>query len=348
MSRIRPRGEEVREFILKHVEAHPSDIGKVAADKFAITRQGINKHLQRLVQEGCLAESGATRARVYRLAAISTWEHAYPLEPTLREDAVWIGAVRPALGALPDNVLNIWQTAFTEMFNNAIEHSGGSRIHVGVSRTANAIEMVVADDGIGIFKKIQTALGLVDERHAVLELAKGKFTTDPANHTGEGIFFASRMVDSFEIWSGGVYFSHDFGHPEDWILERDRFESGTFVRMKLSNHTARTARKIYDEFATGDDYGFNKTVVPVRLAEYGDDRLVSRSQAKRVLVRVDRFKVVIFDFKGVSTIGQAFADEIFRVFAVEHPDIELVAIHATEAVTAMVERARANARGSGT
>ena len=85
--------------------------------------------------------------------------------------------------------------------------------------------------------------------------------------------------------------------------------------MNLSNRAQRTSKEVFDEFSSGDDYGFTKTVVPVRLAQYGNDRLISRSQAKRVLARVELFKTVLFDFAGVETIGQAFADEVFRVFA---------------------------------
>lgn len=104
--------------------------------------------------------------------------------------------------------------------------------------------------------------------------------------------------------------------------------------------TSRTARKIFDQYTSGDDYGFNKTVVPVRLAQYGNDKLISRSQAKRVLERVDLFKVVLFDFTGLDTIGQAFADEIFRVFHQSHPEIEIHAIHANSEVKRMIHRAQ--------
>jgi hypothetical protein len=201
--------------------------------------------------------------------------------------------------------------------------------------------MLVLDDGFGIFKKIQTEMNLVDERHAILELSKGKLTTDPERHTGEGIFFTSRMFDSFDILSGGVYFAHQYGEAEDWIVERANPEAGTAVWMKLDNHTSRTTKKIFDHYSSGDDYGFNKTVVPVNLARYGNDQLISRSQAKRVLARVELFKVVVFDFKDVPTIGQAFADEIFRVFAQRHPEIELHAIHANSEVKRMIERAKA-------
>ena len=80
--------------------------------------------------------------------------------------------------------------------------------------------------------------------------------------------------------------------------------------------------------------------MPVSLVRYGDEALISRSQAKRLLTRFDRFKRVILDFKGVEQIGQAFADEVFRVFTRSHPDIELVPFNANPDVDAMIRRAR--------
>lgn len=340
MTKVRARGEDVRRFILEHVEKHPRDVAKVAATHFHITRQAVNKHLQRLVAEKALAEAGHTRNRSYKLCPLSEWTGRYKIGPGLAEDVVWRNDVVPALGQIPDNTLGIWHYGFTEMFNNALDHSDGSKIHIHVRKNPVKTEMTIYDDGVGIFKKIQTAMNLLDERHAILELSKGKLTTDPRNHTGEGIFFTSRMFDSFDILSGGVYYSHEFGKPEDWILERDRFKSGTAVWMGLNNHTSRTPRKIFDKYSSGDDYGFNKTVVPVKLAQYGTDKLISRSQAKRLLARVEQFKIVMFDFEGVDAIGQAFADEIFRVFAQKHPEIELLAIKANSAVRRMIARAR--------
>lgn len=340
MSRIRPRGEEIRCYILEKVEKHPSDIGRVASEKFQVTRQAINKHLKRLVDEKALSESGNTSAKTYKLCPLVEWKGTYAITKELAEDLVWTNDVRPVIGQLPDNVLNIWHYGFTEMFNNAIDHSGGNAIWVTIRKTAADTEMVISDDGVGIFKKIQMAHTLLDERHAIFELHKGKLTTDPANHSGEGIFFTSRMFDKFDILSGGVYFSHQFGENEDWILERERFGSGTSVWMQLHNHTARTTKKIFDQYSSEDDYGFNKTVVPVTLGRYGNDQLISRSQAKRILARVELFQIVLFDFREVLTIGQAFADEIFRVFALKHPEIKLVAIHASSEVKRMIERAK--------
>ena len=342
MSGVRARGEDVRRYIIDHVEEFPREIARKAAEKFGITRQAVNKHLQRLTKEKCLLEEGETRNRTYRLAALATWEKSYGIDG-LQEDVVGREDIAPVVGDLPDNVRNIWLHGFTEMFNNALDHSGGDVISVQIKKTAATTEMFIVDNGVGIFRKIQKALNLLDERHAVLELSKGKLTTDPSRHSGEGLFFTSRMFDDYAILSGGVSFSHEFGKDEDWILEKTPSD-GTAVYMKLNNHTSRTAKKVFDQFSSEeDDYKFNKTVVPVKLAQYGNDQLVSRSQAKRLLARVELFKVVIFDFTGVPEIGQAFADEIFRVFAAKHPEIELLALHASSAVKRMIERAKSGA-----
>ena len=112
--------------------------------------------------------------------------------------------------------------------------------------------------------------------------------------------------------------------------------------MKLNNHTARSAKQVFDEYTSGDDYGFNKTIVPVKLAQYGDSKLVSRSEAKRLLARIDRFKTVLFDFSDIESVGQAFADEIFRVFANAHPGVELIELNACPEVQQMIQRARSH------
>lgn len=204
--------------------------------------------------------------------------------------------------------------------------------------------MIIMDDGRGIFRKIKESMDLEDERHAVFELSKGKLTTAPDNHTGEGIFFTSRMFDSFAIFSGNVDFARNESDGSYWILESDDPVAGTAVRLELANATERTPKEIFDQFTNGDDYAFSKTVVPVNLARYEDDALLSRSQARRVLMRVDRFSTVLLDFKDVEQVGQAFADEVFRVFARTHPQIEIVPINANSQVMSMIARAYSHRR----
>jgi len=342
MTRVRSRGEKIRGFIVNNVEKHPTDVAKVTAEKFDITRQAVNKHLKKLIGEHALTQYGNTRNRSYRLHPLVEWQKSYLITDKLAEDVIWRQDVVAELDQIAENVLDIWHYGFTEMLNNAIDHSDGTTLTVQLKKTATSTELALYDNGIGIFKKIQAEMDFLDERHAILELAKGKLTTDPDNHTGEGIFFTSRMFDGFDILSGGTFFTHKFGEKEDWILERDKYSSGTAVWMKLNNHTSRTTKKVFDKFTSDDDFGFTKTVVPVRLAQYGDDKLVSRSQAKRLLARIDRFKTVLFDFQSVDTIGIAFADEVFRVFAKKHPEIELIPIKANSVVKRVVHRALNN------
>jgi len=339
MDKLHKRGDEIRQFILDNVEHHPKDIANLAARTFGISRQAINKHVQRLVEQKALLVRGTTRSRHYILHSLDQWEHIYPLDNSLEEHIVWRNDILPRFGQLPGNVIDIWQYGFTEMLNNAIDHSSGKNISIQLKKTAAAIEIILYDDGEGIFQKIQREMELTDERHAVLELSKGKLTTDPDNHTGEGIFFTSRVFDNFTIVSGNVYFSHTHGEVEDWILENQKSQSGTGVFMKLNNNTDRTTKQVFDSFTSDEEYGFTKTVVPVRLAQYGDEKLISRSQAKRLLARVDRFKIVIFDFDGIETIGQAFADEVFRVFRKQHPEVECHHIKTNKEVAQMISRA---------
>jgi DNA-binding transcriptional ArsR family regulator len=329
----------MRSFILGNIEKHPGDIAKLASEHFSVSRQAVSKHLRQLVSERVLIEEGETRSRRYKLCPLAEWDKDYELVSGLAEDVVWRNDVLPVLGQIPGNVADIWSYGFTEMFNNAIDHSEATHIGVTLSKTATTTQICIFDNGIGIFRKITKALGLLDERHAVLELSKGKLTTDPKHHTGEGIFFSSRMFDQFQILSTGTHFSHQYGDDQDVVLEARNPSIGTGVFMRLNNHTSRTTHKVFAEFQSGEDIGFTKTIVPVRLAQYGDDKLVSRSQAKRLLARVDRFKTVIMDFQEVTTIGQAFADEIFRVFRNDHPEIDLYAIHANTDVQDVIRRA---------
>ena len=345
MSGVRARGKLIRRYILHKVQANPRTISKLASRKFGISRQAVNGHLRRLVEEGALTETGKTSSRAYKIAGLLKWNESFQIDADLAEDVVWRDNVEVVLGKHPNNVRDIWNYGFTEILNNARDHSEGTTVRIEVERTAVASEMMIADDGVGIFRKIQRNLNLLDERHALLELSKGKLTTDPKRHTGQGIFFASRMFDDFRILSGGVFFSHNIDKDEDWLLERPEPRSGTAVFMKLGNHTSRTPRQVFGRFSGvgTDDYAFNKTIVPVRLAQYGNDKLISRSQAKRVLARVELFKTVILNFGNVPTIGQAFADEVFRIFPRDHPEVDLVAISTNSEVKRMIERVKSEA-----
>ena len=332
-------GELVRS-VTRDVIVHPRDLTRHYVERLGISRVAVNRYIQRLENEGWIARSGPSTHPVFSPGYKRRIGRLYPLNG-LEEHVVWEKDFKPYF-VLSKNVESIVTHGFTEMLNNAIDHSVGKSVFVWANQNENAFSLVISDDGIGIFAKIAKALELPDMRQALFELSKGKLTTDPSKHTGEGVFFTSRMFDSFEISANGLRFNHHENIPNDWLQEDEAVfsEKGTAVFMRIAMASERTTSAVYAEFTKApEDYDFSKTIVPMKLARYGDEQLVSRSQAKRLIARFDRFKVVILDFDDVQEIGQAFADELFRVYANAHPDVELLTTNMTEQVERMWLRA---------
>lgn len=335
----RSRSTEIETVLLEAVAIHPHDLVGIVAAQLGLSTARIGMQARALVADGYLEKSGSTRP-TYALGRNRRLQRSFP-RSGLAEDTVWSVHLSPLLRRVPLNVLEIAHHGATEMINNAIDHSGAKHVTMRMDLRDGRLLLSVSDDGVGIFRKIAQALNLPDERLALLELSKGKFTTDPKNHPGVGVFFISRMFDNFQITSGALDFDHDDGRGDERLFNHaDAPAEGTIVYMAIDISSQRTVREVIASYSSGpDDYTFARTVVPVRLAQVDDENLVSRSQAKRLLQRVDRFRHVVLNFDSVRSIGQAFADEIFRVFALEHPETELIVIHALPDVQQMIRRA---------
>lgn len=337
---IRSRTLSIRGYLMREIASYARDLVPKASAKFGLSRQSIARHLQRMVEDGLLIAEGNTRAREYSLRSISQHRFEITVTPNLQEDREWITKIYPLLRHLPTNVLEICEYGFTEMLNNVIDHSESPTAEIMVDENALQVSIMVSDHGVGIFNKLQQALDLDDPRHALLELAKGKVTSDQANHTGEGVFFTSRMFDRFSILSGTLFFAR-LNKERDWLLEdKDGDTPGTLITMKIEKDAKQTKENMFSEYASElNDYGFMKTVIPIELVKYEGQELVSRSQAKRLLARCERFTEIVLDFKRIKKVGPAFTDEIFRVFRGVHPEIHLVPINTVPAVQDMIERA---------
>ena len=334
------RTQSIRNFIVKNVSEHPADICSVACEEFGLSRQSITRHLQNLVNEGILVSSGKTKAREYHLRARPPGgvQVVLQVDHTLEEYEVWKAYIRPQLEGASENVIDICEYGFTEMLNNVIDHSQSERVMVGVKWEETQIHLFVIDEGVGIFSKLQSEFGFSDPRHAILELSKGKLTTNSSSHTGEGIFFTSKMFDAFLIGSEGIAYRHGYKSPG--IVAEFEAIGGTGVTMRIEDNAPQTMNEVFEEFAAGaDDFGFNKTWLTLGLAQFAQEHLVSRSQAKRVLARVEQFNEVVLDFDGVKNIGPSFADEIFRVFANAHPEVQLLSIGTSREVERAIKRA---------
>jgi hypothetical protein len=212
-----------------------------------------------------------------------------------------------------------------------IDHSQAEHLEITVSQDYLNTCVQIADDGIGIFEKIRAYLGLPELEDAVGELFKGKLTTDSAHHSGEGIFFSSRLADEFVIFSSGLIFTHNRFENDKLLNELPT--NGTIVRMTLANFSKKEAKDVFAQYADADS-GFSKTQIPLR--QYFESNPVSRSQAKRLCSRLDRFREVTLDFTGLDWIGQGFAHQLFVVFQNEHPDICLLPVGMSEDVEKMI------------
>ena len=343
MPGVRRRGEKIRDFILRNITEN-KNIAAMTARKFNISMQAVYKHIDRLASNNLITKKSGN-------FIVQSRRHAYIYRNSgaLSEDTVWETDIKKHFAGFPDNVRRMWTYGFLEIFNNAIEHSQGEEIRVIIDENSIFNTLIIADNGIGIFKNIKIKLKLSEEKDALLELTKGKRTTDKTRHSGQGIFFVSKIFDDFMIASGGIIFNSSQpknkpeGNPDAIGSRREdpvkigRTKFSTLVRMRLVNDSKKHIKTIFDAFSTEIPGDFDKTVVPVHMA--GSDDLISRSQARRVLSGLELFKEVILDFKDVTYIGQAFADEIFRVFPNMNPNTSITARNTNTEIQNMINRA---------
>ena len=303
-------------------------------DRARVSRQAVHRALAAMVTRGELAIEGAGRSVRYRFArpAPITIRRA---TAGLAEDAVW-SELAPRLGDLPPATRGILQYAFTEMLNNAIEHSGSPTVDLDLSAAGDRVGFDVVDEGVGLFEKVRRGFELASPLEAVAELTKGKVTTDPSRHTGEGIFFVSRVADRFEAESGTVRWIVD-GVRDDMTVATVPERRGTRIRFEIARDTAKDLASLFERYTT--DLAFDRTRFRVKLFELGTE-FVSRSEARRLLRGLERFREVVLDFDRVELVGQGFADEVFRVWAGQHPETRLAPERMAPAVAFMVERAR--------
>lgn len=318
--------------------AHPRGLGACLAAERGISRSTASRLLRGLVESGWLERTGRSRP-VYRPGPLREVTRTYALTG-LDEQTPWERDFAPCFD-LSANVGELVHHAFTELLNNCVDHSGGTRVTVSMRQNRTHLHLLMGDDGCGVFERISSAFGIDDPRLALLELSKGKLTTQPERHTGRGLYFSSRLFDVFDLHANGIVYQHSHWQRRDWLSANPLQRPGTTIFMSVALNSARTLREVFAAHA-GHSGGLNfaRTVVPLRLARLGEELLESRAQAKRLVARFDQFETVELDFDGVPGIGQAFADELFRVFADRHPGVALRARNMNEGVERIVQQAQ--------
>jgi len=325
-------------------ERHVFKTADVARFAPTFSRQYLSIVINSMVKEGVLVREGSGRWSTYALPQFKDYlghRISNRLELSgLKEHEVLDDIMRASqlLHKAPENVRSIFNYAFSEMLNNAIDHSRSAQATVEVVEEGDNIKFIVNDFGVGVFKDVMRQRKLASELEAIQDLLKGKTTTAPQAHSGEGIFFTSKVADLFILDSFGLRLRIDNVLGDIFVEELPRSKKGTRVSFFISTHSKRHLNEIFKSYQVDPEVpAFDKTEIKIKLYTMGTI-YISRSQARRIVADLDKFRLVVLDFDKVPTIGQAFADEIFRVFKNSHPEVEIKTANTNEAVQFMIDR----------
>jgi len=323
------------QWITPAVHRHGADLVAHVMECQALSRRRARKLLAALVDARWLERDGSPRRPVYRAGPMRQVVQRYALAG-LQEDLPWARDFAPLLD-LPPPVARLAQHAFTELLNNAIDHSGGSGVTVSVRQNATHLQMLVSDDGCGLFERIEQSFAIGDPTLAMLELSKGKLSSQPERHCGQGLFYVARLADVFELHANRQAFQHRGWGRAGWHAGRPMPHTGTSVFLAIALDTPRTLDAVLRAHSVQGGYGFDATQVPLRLLTGPQVGLESRAQARRAVARLAAFRRAELDFSGIEDIGPAFADELLRVFARANPAVELRPVALAPRVKAMLD-----------
>jgi len=336
---------EIEKYIYRKIAADEPHVVAKTMDSFGVSVTSVKRYLEKALQGGMLRKnadcaSGFCLAEQEREMSVALGDGAPD------EDKLYDTFLRGQFEGCSASAQKIWQYVCAEILNNAIEHSRGKKLRIVVRTNALFSTVLIIDDGVGVFQTLRDYMEGhgwkdPDEDDALVELFKGKITSDASRHSGEGIFFSSKAVDTFVIWSGAKVFRSGAAGVSQ--IQENRLlayvsalkELGTVVMMTLENETQRELAEVFDMYADLEE-GFIRTRIPVKEACISGEP-VARSQARRICNRLEEFREVILDFEGIEIMGQGFADEIFRVYARACPQIILRPVNMTRDVARMIK-----------
>lgn len=322
--------------------AHPHDLAAHLMQRLSVSRRTAVKTIARLIETQWLVQHGTPRRPHHAPGLLRQVVQRYPLAG-LDEALPWSRDFAPHFN-LPTTVMRMAQHTFGELLNNAIDHSGGSSVTVSMRQTPAHLQLLVSDDGCGLFDKVAQSFQIVDPSMAMLELSKGKLTSDPERHTGRGLFFTSRLADVLDLHANDSAFQHRAWQRHRWSRATPAARHGTSVFVAIALDTTRTLDAVLREHShDGQGYAFERTVVPLKLLTAPGCELDSRAQARHAAQRLQQFRHAQLDFSGVTDIGHGFADELFRVFARSQPELTLEPVNMAPSVLALVDSVRAEA-----
>lgn len=322
--------------IVDLLQAHKELTGGQLAKTLKISRQALSKHLKALLNKNVIYKTGSTKQATYFLSDLPPVKTKKIKLKNITEDQIFNDLFSdPHKWHAKKDAWEILYYSFTELLNNVIEHAESSTCLVTIHFSFPLIGFSITDYGVGIFEKIKKFKKLKDHFEALEELLKGKCTTDPKHHTGEGIFFTTKTVAYVEIESSQLKLTLD-NASEDHSISESKILKGTRIHIKINLNSSKKLQDIFEKYT--EKHEFSKTHIYIQLYKRNGP-FISRSEAKRLVHSLEKFREIILDFNHISSIGQGFADEIFRVFQNKYPSIKLTSLNINPQIHFMIQRA---------
>ncbi len=333
---VKNQPHPIRAFLLEKIPQYPRNIVALASKEFSVSRTTVHRHLNRLERDGKIIKTGTTKQAAYFLKTSLDKTLIFNRDTGAVGKEIWSQYLAADFSRLKPAQIEICAYGFAQAFDNACLHSESKGIVVKTVWKENSVELNVIDDGVGLFEKIRNEQGLADKRESVLPLAHGVLRWNPENPPG--LLTVSRAFDMFGVLANGLFYFKD-NRNDDWFLEsKPKARSkGTRVSMALHFDSVRTLSAVLPQPRATAETERRSAEVRIALGRFDEEPYVSRIQAQRLLKGMDRFQRVVLDFTGITTVGQAFVDEVFRVYAADNPDTRLDVIHANEDVRFMIQ-----------
>jgi anti-sigma regulatory factor (Ser/Thr protein kinase) len=271
----------VTQWITAAAQEHGQGLPEHVMARLGISRRSALALLNKLVTAQWLAREGKSRHFSFVPGSLRQVVQRYALA-ALQEDLPWQRDFAPHF-SLPPAVACMAQHVFSELLNNVIDHSGGTHVVVSMRTTALHLQLLVSDDGCGVFERVQQSFGIGDPTIAMRELSKGKLTSAPDRHAGHGLFFTSRLADVFHLHANHRAFQYRGWDCDSWHPTKAVARDGTSVYIAINLDTPRTLDQVLKAHnRSGEGYGLESTCVPLQLMTGPQTGVESRAQTKRM------------------------------------------------------------------
>lgn len=301
--------KKIKTFILQNIAKHRKNIVQEVIGRFGISRQAVNKHMNRLISDNKVMAYGVTKGRYYELVPEVNYSKTINFDKKQDPELIFNKFIKPQIQILKNNLYDIFQFSICALLTNIQDYSNARTVYFKLFISHKKVHFIISDNGIGIFEDIKNKQNLYNERLAALELAKGSISSEPQNRSGEEVKLICNLFDTITIDSSGQSLSFNKKN-EKWLINDSLQSKGTRIHLTIDTFRKRTCKEVFERYFSSEN---SKVRIPVNLADISQQNIVnSKSYVSYVLRNINNYNKVEFDFSQVNLIGPTFANELVR------------------------------------